>query len=261
MGATAVINGIYDPMPNEKSQDGRVRYRKRDDVQMYIEHHEGTWDVKASTHLGTNSCKATILGGCRLELCVARDWQVADGGVLKVQKNVNLTFGAEAERIQVKTCSICDIFDVLSFKHRFSTFLTQLQPLPSPLIHYFLLPRKNAKLKPPKPKRRSVLCCRVFGSSMPRDVLYAPRALHSSRCLHLTAGCCRRPHCRQTRHPCCSAKWRPCSSSGSRDRRCFLRRPPRQSVRARWQLFHALFKPNSVCASSFFRFPSVKTPH
>ena len=111
--------------------------------------------------------------------------------------------------------------------------------------------------KLPPPKRRYVLCCRVFGSSMPRAVLYAPRALHSSRCLHLTAGCRRRPHCRQTRHLCCSAKWRPCSSAGLRDRRCFLRRPPRQSVRARWQLFHALFKPNSVCASSFYCFPSV----
>ena len=89
--------------------------------------------------------------------------------------------------------------------------------------------------KLPPPKRRYVLCCRVFGSSMPRAVLYAPRALHSSRCLHLTAGCCRRPHCRQTRHHCCSEKWRPCSSSGSRYRRCFLRRPPRRIVSARWQ--------------------------
>ena len=115
--------------------------------------------------------------------------------------------------------------------------------------------------KLPPPKRRYVLCCRVFGSSMPRAVLYAPRALHSSRCLHLTAGCCRRPHRRQTRHHCCSDKWRPCSSSGSRYRRCFLRRPPRRRVSARWQLFHALFKPNSVCASSFFCFPSVNTPH
>ncbi len=113
----------------------------------------------------------------------------------------------------------------------------------------------------PKPKGRYVFCCRVFGSSMPRAVLYAPRALRSSRCLHLTAGCCRRPHCRQTGHLSCSGKWRPCSSSGSRDRRCFLRRPPRRNVSARRQLFHALFKPNSVCASSFFCFSSVKTPH
>ncbi len=30
---------------------------------------------------------------------------------------------------------------------------------------------------------------------------------------------------------------------------------------ARRQLFHALFKPNSVCVSSFFCFSSVKTPH
>jgi hypothetical protein len=99
MGATAVINGIYDPMPNDKSQDGRVRYRKRDDVKMYIEHHEGSWDVKASTDLGSNSCKATIPGGCRLELCKARDWKVSDGGVWKVQQHVYLAFGAEAERM------------------------------------------------------------------------------------------------------------------------------------------------------------------
>jgi hypothetical protein len=99
MGACAVINGIYDPIPNEKSQDGRVRYRKRDDVQLWIEHHGGRWDVKNSEDLGSNTCKATIPGGCRLELCKARDWKVADGGFLKVQQNVYLTFGAEAERM------------------------------------------------------------------------------------------------------------------------------------------------------------------
>ena len=153
--SAAAINGIYDPISNHKSQDDRVRYRKRDDAQMWIEHHEGTWDIKNSTNLGSQACKAYISGGCRLELCKARDWKVTEGGGWKEQTTVNLTFGAEAERLVGARHSVLLASIILTAKHfhYYNCRLLKLprQPLPkrSAMLLQRLLPRENAtKLKP-----------------------------------------------------------------------------------------------------------------
>ena len=97
-GATGVhaafINGFFEPT-QEKGLDGRALYAKRGDASACIEHYGGTWQVKAVSGKGTNSCWAYVAGGCGLEACTSRVWEVHDGKSWNDAPGVKLV--AEAE--------------------------------------------------------------------------------------------------------------------------------------------------------------------
>jgi hypothetical protein len=88
---------LYDPVFSEK-WEGRLLYRKRDDADKWIEHFGGKWEVKAASNRGSDNCWAWIEGGCALEACGSRDWNVYDKSWIQ-QKSVCLTYGSEAIRL------------------------------------------------------------------------------------------------------------------------------------------------------------------
>ncbi len=93
----AFINGFYEPT-QEKGLDGRVLYAKRGDASMCIEHSGGLWHVQPVSSKGKNGCKAYVAGGCALEACTSRAWNVWDGVGFRDAPSVKLMTGAEAER-------------------------------------------------------------------------------------------------------------------------------------------------------------------
>ena len=95
-GNAAKVNGLFEPS-EEKSSDGRVVYKKRDDASIVVEHFTGDWEVKPASNKGKAGCFALVKGGCALEACVGRVWRVVESGAFHDQKDVKMSTGAEAE--------------------------------------------------------------------------------------------------------------------------------------------------------------------
>ena len=96
------ING-YFAASEEKSLDGRVVYSKCGDASMCIEHYGGRWQVKPVPDKGSGRCFASVTGGCALEACTSRVWNVGDGNAYGDQASVKIATGADAER-EVSGC-------------------------------------------------------------------------------------------------------------------------------------------------------------
>jgi hypothetical protein len=86
------INGFFEPT-QEKGLDGRVLYAKRGDASQCIKHYEGKWHVKAVSDEEAYKYWACVLGGCGLEACTSRVWNVWDNNAASVK----LVAGAEAQ--------------------------------------------------------------------------------------------------------------------------------------------------------------------
>ncbi len=91
------INGFYG-VTEEKSLDGRLVLSKRGDPSVCIEHHGGDWEVKLASTRGKAACMAYVAGGCALEDCTSRVWNVWNGKGWDDQPSVKMATGREAER-------------------------------------------------------------------------------------------------------------------------------------------------------------------
>jgi hypothetical protein len=93
----AGINGAYDQ--TSEMFGGYTLYAKRGDASQCIEHFGGKWQVKAVSDKGSkDSCTAYVAGGCGLEACTSRVWNVYDGKAWNDAPSVKLVAGAEAQR-------------------------------------------------------------------------------------------------------------------------------------------------------------------
>ena len=98
-GVHSVINGLYSPT-QETGQDGRILYRRsgeRGDEALCIEHFEGRWRVKNESDRGSGACRAYVEGGCVLEDCRSRTWNVDwNGSFFFAEPSVRMATGEEA---------------------------------------------------------------------------------------------------------------------------------------------------------------------
>ena len=104
----ARINGHYVPT-QDTSLDGRTLYLKSDES-VCIEHrrklygfdrkifNQGVWQVKNVSSKGTDQCFAGVEGGCALEACVSRIWNVGVSNEFREQPNVKMMTGVAAKR-------------------------------------------------------------------------------------------------------------------------------------------------------------------
>ena len=74
---------------------------------MCIEHRGGLWQLKPALAKGKDSGWADCAGGCALEACTSRVWNVSDGKTLLPQPSVKMLFGADAEREVSCRCRLC----------------------------------------------------------------------------------------------------------------------------------------------------------
>ena len=100
----AFVNGFFEPT-QEKGPDGRLRYAKRGDASWCIEHYGGNWQVKHVSDKGTGVCWAYVAGGCGLEACTSRVWNVWDGKAHVDAPSVKLVAEAEVRRCCACSCS------------------------------------------------------------------------------------------------------------------------------------------------------------
>jgi hypothetical protein len=90
-------DGLYSPT-QETGQDGRVLYLKSGEFEnFYIEHFEGQWQVKDEMDVGSSVCFAFVRGGCALEECCSRRWNVVDGEGIVGQPDVEIVTGQQAK--------------------------------------------------------------------------------------------------------------------------------------------------------------------
>ncbi len=102
-GPTAsFINGIYDP--TKERNNGRVRYVKRGDSDIWIKYNVGNWQVQQrssdSDGISSESCVAslTALWLSSIESFAGRcSWKIWIGSCWQEQHNVNLDLGSVAE--------------------------------------------------------------------------------------------------------------------------------------------------------------------
>ncbi len=99
----AAINGPYSPT-QEKGTNGRIKYSKDGDASLCIEHFAGKWQVKPVSGKGVSY--GSVQGGCALEYCASRAWNVGDNGKWTEQTNVKIVTGAEAEREVGRPCIV-----------------------------------------------------------------------------------------------------------------------------------------------------------
>ena len=100
------INGPYSPT-QEKGADGRVVYSKDGDASICIEHFAGKWQVKLVSSKGKDvSHGCYVQGGCALEDCASRAWNVFDNGKWTDQTIVKIVTGAEAQREVGRPCIV-----------------------------------------------------------------------------------------------------------------------------------------------------------
>ncbi len=104
------INGFFDPT-GEKSSDGRVIYKNRFDPSIVIEHFGGKWQIKPISVIGKNLFIAEVSGGCSLEACKEKVWQVANNGNAEDQLSLKMVTGSEAES-QASVCLIIAFFSM-----------------------------------------------------------------------------------------------------------------------------------------------------
>jgi hypothetical protein len=91
----AHINGLFEPT-QATGPDGRVVYAKCGDASVCIRHMKMYWQVKHAKGNGKWSRLARVEGGCALEACTSRVWDVRDGDAvnLTMQSMVNDTHTA-----------------------------------------------------------------------------------------------------------------------------------------------------------------------
>ena len=101
----STVNGLW--RATAERRQGRVVYVKVGDDSLCIEHFAGTWDVKLVSNKGKNISCASVPGGCALEACTSRVWNVYDGTAYVPQPSVKMLFGADAEREVSCRCRLC----------------------------------------------------------------------------------------------------------------------------------------------------------
>ena len=73
---------------------------------MCIEHFAGQWQVKTVEDKGESVSYGYVQGGCALEDCASRAWNVFDIGKWTDQSSVKIVTGAEAEREVGRPCIV-----------------------------------------------------------------------------------------------------------------------------------------------------------
>jgi hypothetical protein len=102
-GPTAFIfNGLYNP--TKERNNGRVRYVKRENTDIWIEYGFGSWQVKRACNKGQNSndsCEAHLSASwsSAFENFAGRcSWKLWIGSCWQEQHNMKLEFGPVAEK-------------------------------------------------------------------------------------------------------------------------------------------------------------------
>ena len=116
------VNGFW--RATAERREGRVVYVKVGDDSMCIEYLRGTWQVKLVSDRGKNSPDASVPGGCALEACTSRVWNVSDESTLLPQPSVKMLFGADAEREVSCRCRLCARCNAPSITARFCHAVT-----------------------------------------------------------------------------------------------------------------------------------------
>ena len=105
------VNGLF-AATQERGQDGRVIYAKRgfSGHSLCIEHYkdDADWQVKPVSGNRQGSCWAYVEGGCALEVCTSRIWNMLDGNVFCEQPDIRMVTGAIAETAVSCRCS-CNV--------------------------------------------------------------------------------------------------------------------------------------------------------
>ena len=105
------VNGLF-AATRERGQDGRVIYAKRgfSGHSLCIEHYkdDGDWQVKPVSSNRQGSCWAYVEGGCALEACTSRLWNMLDGNLFCEQPDIRMVTGAIAETAVSCRCS-CNV--------------------------------------------------------------------------------------------------------------------------------------------------------
>ena len=105
------VNGLFTAT-QERGQDGRVIYAKRGNSghSLCMEHYkdDGDWQVKPVSGNRQGSCWAYVEGGCALEACTSRTWNMLDGNVFYEQPDIRMVAGTDAETAVSCRCS-CNV--------------------------------------------------------------------------------------------------------------------------------------------------------
>lgn len=105
------VNGLF-AATQERGQDGRVIYAKRgfSGHSLCIEHYkdDGDWQVKPVSGNRQGSCWAYVEGGCALEACTSRLWNMLDGNLFCEQPDIRMVTGAIAESAVSCRCN-CNV--------------------------------------------------------------------------------------------------------------------------------------------------------
>ena len=101
----STVNGFW--RATAERRQGRVVYVKVGDDSLCIEHFGGKWQLKPVSEKGKNVDFAEVPGGCPLEACTSRVWNVSDGNTHVPQPSVKMLFGADAEREVSCRCRLC----------------------------------------------------------------------------------------------------------------------------------------------------------
>ena len=116
------VNGFW--RATAERRQGRVVYVKVVDDSLCIEHLGGIWQVKSVSNKGENITFAEVPGGCALEACTSRVWNVGSGSGLVPQPSVKMLFGADAEREVSCRCRLCARCNAPSITARFCHAVT-----------------------------------------------------------------------------------------------------------------------------------------
>ncbi len=101
----STVNGFW--RATAERRQGRVVYVKVGDDSLCIEYFGGKWQLKLVSNKGKNISAAYVPGGCALEACTSRVWDVGSGSGLVPQPSVKMLFGADAEREVSCRCRLC----------------------------------------------------------------------------------------------------------------------------------------------------------
>ena len=116
------VNGFW--RATAERQGGRVVYVEVGDASHCIEHFGGKWHLKPVSNKGQNFSWAFVTGGCALEACTSRVWNVSDETTLLPQPSVKMLFGADAEREVSCRCRLCARCNAPSITARFCHAVT-----------------------------------------------------------------------------------------------------------------------------------------
>lgn len=85
-----LLNGAYEP--TSEIGNGRVRYRKYENPDIWIDHYQDQWGVKFAGMKGTSTGYGFVRGGCALEACGSSTWMVVNEGAYEDQSGVRMEF-------------------------------------------------------------------------------------------------------------------------------------------------------------------------